>query len=453
MVTLFSRQKHSTGFTIVELLVIIVVIGILAGITIIGYGAWRDRVQTTTLESDLLAARTAMRDRANFGEGFPGAIPSTSFSTSEGIEARYVIGNSKWYCIEAYPTTKPTAIRHITSENEEPVTGSCPTSVPTAFGPATSGSAVVSTVAGSGSNVNADGTGAAASFATPTSIALYNDTIYVRSGSAAIQMISPSGAVSSIPTNYNRWAPNLLELDSAGTLYMTTTSDSQRVRTITPDGIVSSYTGGGSDNDDNEFREGTYTQARYHAIRGLAINRSNNAMYISDGGATARRLRLAANGNVTTVAGNGTSAHVDGTGASASFLAIGAITVGPDGAIYVIDSNMIRKVTPGGVVTTIAGSSSSGYADGTGTAARFNTPRDLYVAANNDIYVADTNNHRIRKVTQAGVVTTIAGNGTAAFAEGVGTNSSFNTPTSIEGDASGLYVADSLNHRIRKVNY
>jgi DNA-binding beta-propeller fold protein YncE len=124
------------------------------------------------------------------------------------------------------------------------------------------------------------------------------------------------------------------------------------------------------------------------------------------------------------------------------------------GNVYVADLNnhRIRKITPARTVTTLAGSS-SGFADGVGTAARFNNPLGVAVDAAGNLYVGDRFNHRIRKITPAGVVTTLAGTGTTGSADGVGTAARFNNPFGVAVDAAGnLYVADAFNHRIRKIN-
>ena len=163
---------------------------------------------------------------------------------------------------------------------------------------------------------------------------------------------------------------------------------------------------------------------------------------------------------VTTLAGSETAGTADGVGTAASFSYIGGIAVYATGNVYVTDSgnHKIRKITPTGVVTTLAGGGGSGYngsgsVDGTGTAASFNSPKGVAVDSIGNIYVADTGNNKIRKITPAGVVTTLAGSGAEGSTDGTGANSSFSWPSSVTVDSSGnVYVADSGNSKIRIIS-
>ena len=160
----------------------------------------------------------------------------------------------------------------------------------------------------------------------------------------------------------------------------------------------------------------------------------------------------------STLAGspNPKSGSVDETGAKARFNSPDGASIDAAGNIYVSDSgnHVIRKVASGtGVVTTLAGSAgTSGTADGTGTAARFKTPAGSAFVGN-FIYLADLGNHTIRKINvTTGVVTTFAGQaGTSGSADGTGTSASFKSPAGITTDGTFLYVADKLNHTIRKI--
>ena len=155
---------------------------------------------------------------------------------------------------------------------------------------------------------------------------------------------------------------------------------------------------------------------------------------------------------VSTLAGS-TGGYLDATGTAAKFSNPYGTAVDASGNVDVADynNNRIRKVTRLGVVTTLAGST-GGYLDGTGTGAKFYNPAGVAVDASGNVYVADMSNHRIRKVTAGGVVTTLAGSGAAAFGDGTGTAAKFSYPTGVAVDASGnVYVADMSNQRIRKV--
>ena len=125
---------------------------------------------------------------------------------------------------------------------------------------------------------------------------------------------------------------------------------------------------------------------------------------------------------VTTLAGSGQYGSTDGTGAAASFDRPFGAAVGADGAVYVADngSNKIRKITAAGVVTTLAGSGEEGSTDGTGAAASFNRPAGVAVGADGTLYVADYGSNKIRKITAAGVVTTLAGSGQYGSTDGPG---------------------------------
>jgi len=160
---------------------------------------------------------------------------------------------------------------------------------------------------------------------------------------------------------------------------------------------------------------------------------------------------------VSTIAGSGTAGHEDATGTAGKFNGPTEVTVDSSGNIYVADANnsRIRKITTANriedrVVSTFAGST-EGFADGAGSTAQFHYPTGVAMDSEGNVYVADRENHRIRKITPAGVVSTFAGS-TEGFADGTGTEAQFNLPYGVAVDAFGnVYVADAHNHCIRKI--
>ena len=185
---------------------------------------------------------------------------------------------------------------------------------------------------------------------------------------------------------------------------------------------------------------------------GVAVT-ADGTIYVADAGESNRIRKLSPDGNVTTLAGN-TEGFADGAGAAASFNTPSALALGPDGNLYVADTgnNRIRKITPEGNVSTVAGDGTAGYVDGPAAQAQFNGPVGLAVSRGGDIYVADTYNDVIRMITTEGQVTTIAGGGTPGYADGEQKLALFDTPSGIiVVENSSLIVADTGNRRLRKI--
>jgi sugar lactone lactonase YvrE len=203
--------------------------------------------------------------------------------------------------------------------------------------------------------------------------------------------------------------------------------------------------------------DGTSSGARFYYPSGIAADSAGN-LYVADTDNDTVRKIVASTGLVTTLAGQaGISGNIDGTGSAARFDSPSGVAVDSGGNIYVADTlnNTLRKMTVAGAVSTFAGQAGvSGSTNGTGTAARFFGPQGLAIDASNNLYVADTNNHTIRKVVlSTGVVTTVAGlAGNPGGSDGLGSLARFNYPSGVTVDIAGnLYVADTDNHTIRQI--
>jgi len=210
---------------------------------------------------------------------------------------------------------------------------------------------------------------------------------------------------------------------------------------------VTTVAGTGSSGSAN----GTGTSASFNYPRGITTDGTN--LYVADNSNHLIRKIVISTGVVTTVAGTGSSGSANGTGTSASFNAPEGITT-DETILYVADTsnNLIRQIVIStGVVTTVAGTGSTGSANGTGTSASFNIPQGITTDGTN-LYVTENNNHSIRQIViSTGVVTTVAGTGSSGSANGTGTSASFNNPHGITTDGTNLYVAEMSNHLIRKI--
>lgn len=197
---------------------------------------------------------------------------------------------------------------------------------------------------------------------------------------------------------------------------------------------------------------GDGTIATFNNPQGIAVDNSGK-IYVSDS-FNSRLRTITGTGTTADLAGNGTLGYHDDNAPDAEFYGPRGLAVDGLGNVYVADlgNNVIRKITPGGVVSTFAGSGFAGFTNATGTAASFNNPSSVAVDGSGNVYVADYGNNAIRKITQAGVVTTLAGFKTGGFLNGTGTAAGFKNPTAVAVDATGnIYVADEGNSAIRKI--
>jgi hypothetical protein len=308
---------------------------------------------------------------------------------------------------------------------------------------ASAGNVTVTTLAGGTTSGHADGTGTAASFGgVPGNVAV--DTagnVYVADQhNSRIRKISSAGEVTTL-------VDGIVTMNfvwptgvavDAYDNVYFTDGNDSQSIWIIPTGSAAVRVAGGG--------IGSGEETRFQSLSGLAVDIAGN-VYVANGN---RIRKVSPIGVVTTLAGS-TEGYADGTGTAARFFWPDGVAVDTAGNVYVADSmnNRIRKISPTGVVTTLAGDGTEGYADGTGLAARFYRPEGVAVDTADNVYVVDGGN-RIRKISPAGVVTTLAGDGTNGYADGTGTEAKFGALYGVAVDTAGnVYVFDGFT--IRKI--
>ncbi len=325
---------------------------------------------------------------------------------------------------------------------------------------------IVETLAGSKAKGHEDGPAAEASFNWPTGVAVAADgTVYVADFSNnLIRMITPDGALvetvaGSIEGGYVDGpaedslisGPDNISIDEEDNIYIAD-ANNFLVRKLSMGGVVSTIAG----DNVSGFTDGKPEKARFGYPTGIAYDGSEKKLYIADRRNHSVRMIELGSGRVSTIAGNGVPGKADGWGILSHLKEPISLAASPDGSIYVADSgnHAIRKISKDGSVTTFAGGKGAGYRDGVGADALFFWPTGIAVDKEGNIFVCDSKNNKIRRITPSGVVSTVAGNIISGSIDGLGMKASFNFPTGIAVDDSGrIYVADSGNNLIRKIIY
>jgi hypothetical protein len=240
-----------------------------------------------------------------------------------------------------------------------------------------------------------------------------------------------------------------LVLDTLGNVYVADASN-YRIRKITPQGVVTTIAGSGV----SGAADGTGIAANFGTMLGIAIDKTNTFLYVADlGNHNIRKVSLT--GTVTTLAGGGWYGFIDGPANVAKFHLPMGVAVDGANNVYVADAgnNSIRLISSAGVVSTVAGDGTAGFVNGTGSAARFNNPIKIKIKSTGELVVLDGGNHSVRIINAGGVVSTLSGTGIAGYANGASGTAQFNAPAGLCLDHfDNIYVGDQLNQRIRKIS-
>jgi sugar lactone lactonase YvrE len=300
----------------------------------------------------------------------------------------------------------------------------------------------VATLAGSDANGAQDGAGGAAQFDNPTGIALdaSGNLVVTDYDDALVRLVTPQGVVTTVASATNFVDPFDVVVASDGTYYVGTDADGTGTKTSTTGTIWHVVPVAGA------VVAPTVAAAGFSRPRGLALY-NDGVLFVSDRDESVVDMQPLSVGTPSLLAGtSGGQGYMDGSGAGAQFDTPVGVALLPDGSWAVADSynNRIRRVTSAGDVSTIAGDGNYAMNDGPAGSAEFARPSAVAADAAGNVYVSDIDNHRIRRIDTSGNVETVAGDGNASYADGDGSAAEFygQEGIAITADGKTLYVAD-----------
>ena len=331
----------------------------------------------------------------------------------------------------------------------------------------------ITTFAGTGVQGNSGDGGAATSAQLYNPIAvsvdIYGNVYIADYGNHKIRMVSSTGIITTIAgtgtvgnsgdggaaTSAQLYYPTGVSVDISGNVYIADQYN-HKIRKVTSAGIITTLAGTGTAGYNGDGNAATSAQLNYPMA--VSVDVSGN-VYIAEGGNNKIRM-VTSSGIITTIAGTGTigSSGDGGAATSAQLNGPAGVSVDISGNVYIADgnNNKIRKVTSAGIITTLAGTGTAGYnGDGNAaTSAQLNYPMAVSVDVSGNVYIAEGGNNKIRMVTSSGIITTIAGTGTPGDSGdgGAATSAQLYYPNGVSVDISGnVYIVDSVNHNIRVV--